>query len=110
MVEWCSENDNSLVEWCSENDLELNVKKTKEVIIDFWRKPTEIAPLVINGSEVEIVESFEFHEKTISNDLEWSIHVDIIVKKRTAEALLSQKVKSFPCLPIDVGQVLPSSG
>ena len=56
------------------------MKKTKEVNIDFRRNPTEMAPQLVNGSEVEIVESFKFLETTISNDLKWSINVDIIVR------------------------------
>ena len=49
----------------SKNDLELNVKTTKK---DFRRNPTEMASLLINGDEVEIVEPFKFLGTTISND------------------------------------------
>ena len=47
--------------WCSDNNLERNVGKTKEMISDFRRgMGSGIQPLIMNGSEVEIVESFEF--------------------------------------------------
>ena len=49
-----------LVDWCSANNLELNVSKTNEIIVDFCFYPPEIDPLVINGSEVEIVYTFKF--------------------------------------------------
>ena len=73
----------------------MNVKKTKEVIIDFRRKPTEMAPMLIHGSEVEIVESFKFLGTTISNDLKWSINVDIIVKKAQQRLFFLRLLRRF---------------
>jgi hypothetical protein len=35
--------------WCTENNLILNTTKTKELIIDFRRKKTDIQPLFISG-------------------------------------------------------------
>ena len=60
---------NHLVEWCHVNNLELNVKKTKEIIVDFRRNPDKVEPLNINGFKVEIVDSFKFLGGHISNDL-----------------------------------------
>ena len=54
-----------LVDWCSNNNLELNIKKTKEMLIDFRRKPGLIAPLKINDQHVDQVESFTFLGSTI---------------------------------------------
>ena len=46
------------VKWCSENNLKLNVKNTKEIIVDFCENPSIIKPLVINNSGVEVVQYF----------------------------------------------------
>jgi len=44
-----------LTVWCRENNLLLNNAETKEVIVDFRRKKTDILPLYINGDGVERV-------------------------------------------------------
>ena len=41
-----------LVDWCRENNLILNVDKTKEIIVDFRKKQSSHAPLLINNMEV----------------------------------------------------------
>ncbi|KAI3356766.1 hypothetical protein L3Q82_003444 [Scortum barcoo] len=53
----------ALTSWCQDNNLHLNVSKTKELIVDFRRKQREEhAPLSINGTTVERVNSFRFHQ------------------------------------------------
>eukprot|EP00061_Rhincodon_typus_P010663 g35136.t1 len=54
--------------------------KTKELIIDF-RKKGEHAPIYINGTQVERVESVKFLEVAITDNLSWTSHVDVTVKK-----------------------------
>lgn len=49
-----------LTAWCRENNLTLNIKKTKELIIDFRKNKEVHTPLHINGEEVERVASFKF--------------------------------------------------
>ena len=52
---------NKLISWCSDNNLELNVNKTKEMIVDFRRKKSSPpSPLVIDGRTVEIVNISNF--------------------------------------------------
>ena len=82
-----------LVEWCKLNNLELDVSKTKEIIIDFptTRKNDE-SPLVINDS-VEIVDTFKFLGIHISNDL-WSEHVNRCVKAQQRLFFL-RRLRSF---------------
>ncbi len=41
-----------LAGWCRDNNLSLNVKKTKEIVVDFRRVHTQHAPLTINGVTV----------------------------------------------------------
>ncbi|XP_078001064.1 uncharacterized protein LOC144453614 [Glandiceps talaboti] len=86
---------NSIITWCSENNLELNVKKTKEIIVDFRRNPSDIVPLVINNSEVEIVQYFKFLGVYLSADLKWEINTDHIVKKAQKRLFFLRRLRSF---------------
>eukprot|EP00061_Rhincodon_typus_P004904 g23700.t1 len=56
----------------NDNNLFLNVGKTKELIIDFRKKEGEHAPIYINETEVERVESIKFLRGTIANNLSWT--------------------------------------
>ena len=73
-----------MVDWCTNNDLELNVAKTKEVIIDFRKNKTAMTPLAIIiiidiEQQVELVDSFKFLCTTIANTLKWDINAEIII-------------------------------
>ena len=41
-----------LAMWCQDNILSLNVTKTKEMIVDYRKRRTEHAPILINGAVV----------------------------------------------------------
>ena len=58
--------------WCSDNFLNLNVKKTKEVIFDFRRKKDDLVNVKINGNDVEIVSSYKYLGVVIDNRLSLS--------------------------------------
>ncbi|KAI3366461.1 hypothetical protein L3Q82_000596 [Scortum barcoo] len=45
--------------WCRQNNLCINVKKTKEMIVDFRRGRHLPSPLYIGGTAVEVVSSFQ---------------------------------------------------
>jgi hypothetical protein len=70
-----------LTEWCSENNLSLNIKKTKELIIDYRKKQDTHTPIHINGETVERFSSFKFMGIHISVNLSWTINTIAIVKK-----------------------------
>uniref|UniRef100_A0A669B499 Reverse transcriptase domain-containing protein n=1 Tax=Oreochromis niloticus TaxID=8128 RepID=A0A669B499_ORENI len=70
-----------LAAWCSENNLALNTKKTKELIVDFRRHNTDLAPLYINGECVERVHTFWFLGVLISADISWTENISAVVKK-----------------------------
>jgi len=71
-----------LVSMCDEDELELNVNKTKEMVIDFRKDPPPLAPLVIKGSEVTIVPEYDYLGTRVTHQLTWSSHI----KKQTAKA------------------------
>ena len=55
--------------WCKDNNLSLNVSKIKEMIVDYRKRRTEHAPILIDGAVVEQVESFKFLGVHITNKL-----------------------------------------
>ena len=67
--------------WCQDNNLSLNLIKKKEMIVDYRKKRTERAPILIDGAAVEQVESFKFLGVTINIKLEWSKHTKTVVKR-----------------------------
>eukprot|EP00061_Rhincodon_typus_P001080 g13662.t1 len=84
-----------LVTRCSENNLSLNISETKELIIDFRKKGGEHAPIYINGTEVERVESVKFLRVTITNDLSWTSHVNVMVRKTQQHLFFLRRLRKF---------------
>ena len=70
-----------LTGWCKQNNLTLNVKKTKEIIVDFRRQKANPQPLIINGEEVERTSCFKFLGVMLSEDLKWEMNTIATVKK-----------------------------
>ena len=70
-----------LTAWRDRNNLELNVSKTKEIVVDFRKLKPVHAVLTINKSAIEIVDSFKFLGIYITANLSWSLHIRAICKK-----------------------------
>ncbi|KAK3552710.1 hypothetical protein QTP86_021128, partial [Hemibagrus guttatus] len=72
----------NLENWCQRNNLLLNVRKTKELIVDFsTRQERNYRTSVINKSPVERVDFFRYLSVHITQDLSWSCHINTVVKK-----------------------------
>ena len=84
-----------MVDWCASNNLELNVSKTKEMIIDFRKKKTPLLPLSVEGQEVEQVESFKFLGVHISNTLSWEVNITSSCKKAQQRLYFLRQLKKF---------------
>ena len=84
-----------MVTWCSDNFLELNVKKTKEVVVDFRRKPNPPIPLEINGETVEMVKEFKYLGTVIDNKLDWGANTTSLVKKSNQKMFYLRKLRAF---------------
>ena len=67
--------------WCRNNNLVLNVKKTKEMVIDFRRKRPMHTPILINGTALETVQNTKLLGVHVANNLSWSLHTSSLVKK-----------------------------
>ena len=57
--------------------------KTKEMIVDYRKRRTEHAPILINGAVVEQVESFNILGVHITNKLTWSKHTKTVEEGMT---------------------------
>ncbi|TWW54976.1 hypothetical protein D4764_09G0000250 [Takifugu flavidus] len=71
----------SFVRWSRENLLQLNVTKTKEMVVDFRKSKSPPSPVCISGKEVELVPSYRFLGVQLDNKLEWSTNTDAVYKK-----------------------------
>ena len=84
-----------MVAWCSTNNLELNVSKTKEMIIDFRRNKTPISALSLKGQVVEQVDSFKFLGVHISNTIDWDVNTTSACKKAQQRLYFLRQLKKF---------------
>ncbi|KAI3351327.1 hypothetical protein L3Q82_005622 [Scortum barcoo] len=92
----------------------INVKKTKEMIVDFRRGRHLPSPLYIGGyNAVEVVSSFRYLGVHISDDLTWSKNTSCLIRKahqsllearrrQEAGGMGSSVLTSFYLLPTDV--------
>ena len=94
-----------LVDWCASNDLELNVAKTKEMIIDFRKDKMSVAPLAIKGQQVGIVDSFKFLGTTIADTFKWDINAESIAKEAQQRMFFLCQLKKFRVSKILLTQI-----
>lgn len=67
--------------WCWENPLQLNVVKTKEILVDFRKNKALPPPVCISGSDMEIVTSYKKLGVHMNDKLEWSTNTAAICEK-----------------------------
>ena len=84
-----------LREWCSNSFLELNVKKTKELVFDERSEKSDFVPIKISNEKVEVVETFKYLGTIIDSKLNFSDNADMIFKKCQQRLFLLRKLKSF---------------
>ena len=85
----CCINDDTLyrheidlfAQWCEHNHLELNVTKTKQMIVDFRRSPSIDNTLYINNTVVENVSVYKYLGTLIDHNFTFAENVDNVYKK-----------------------------
>ncbi len=83
------------VNYCDANFLELNVSKTKEMIIEFRNSYSSPDPIVLKGSEVERVVNYKYLGIVIDDKLAWHPHIDFLVKKLNTRMYCLRKLNYF---------------
>ena len=74
--------------------MNLNVKKTKELIVDFGRIVSKKAPVVINDEDVEKVHQYKYLGTIIDDKLHGSLNVNRVYKKASQRLFFLRKLKN----------------
>ena len=84
------------VGWCQRNHLQINTKKTKELVVDFRRRtccpPT---PVNIQGMDIEMVTSYKYLGVHLNNKLDWTDNTAALYKKGQSRLYLLRRLRSF---------------
>ena len=69
------------VKWCDSNYLNLNVKRTKGMIVDFRKEQTEALPIVIKSENVERVSEYKYLGFVIDDKLTGTANTKLVYSK-----------------------------
>ena len=81
--------------WCKDNYLDLNVEKTKEMVIDFRKNPTVVPSLFIDDVRVERVSEYKYLGTILDDKLTFKAHTDYINSKCQSRIYCLQKLRSL---------------
>ena len=73
----------------------MNVKKTKELVIDFRIKKNPLSPLVIKDQEIEQVQTYKYLGVIIDDKLNWQMHSSNVCKKLNRRIFFLRKLRSL---------------
>jgi len=83
------------VAWCDESSLELNVSKTKDMVIDFRKSTSFPPPTIMKGADVEMVDSYKYLGVVLDNKLCFQSHVNVTSKKVQQRLFFLRKMRTF---------------
>ena len=82
-------------EWCEESFFEINVVKTKELLLDTRIFLILFVPVKVNNEPVEVVSNLKYLGTLIDNKLSFSDNSDFIYKKPQQRLYLLRKPRYF---------------
>jgi len=85
----------TFVSYCTDNYLELNIKKTQELIIDYRRNMPVHVPVKINDTDVQQTTKYKYLGLVIDSHLEWHDHFDHVCKKLNSRLYCLRKMSKF---------------
>ena len=84
------------VNHCDANFLELNVSKTKEMIIDFRISCSPPSSIVLKGSgRPRVIITYKYIGIMIDNKLAWHDHIDYLIKRLNVRMYCFRKLNYF---------------
>ena len=82
----------NVVGWSSDNLMNINYKKTKDMVLGILCKNPPSEP-VVNGSLIERVSVFKLLGVYIEHSLKWNSHVDYICAKASSRLYFLKRLK-----------------
>ena len=86
---------NQFVDQCDRDELYLNVSKTKEMIVDFRKDADPHDPIVIKGSEVDLVPQYDYLGTRVRCNLSWGAHISKQASKAMKRMYHLRKLRQF---------------
>ena len=86
---------NDFSAWCESSFLKINVLKTKELIVDFRKKPPPYPPVFIHGQAVDTVQQYKYLGTIIDSNLSFEANTDAICTKAHQRMYFYRKLRSF---------------
>ncbi|KAI4900662.1 hypothetical protein NFI96_006187, partial [Prochilodus magdalenae] len=83
------------VSWCKLNQLQLNISKTKEMVVDFRKNRSPQAPVTIDGEKVEVVGTYKYLGVHLDNKLDWSSNTSAVFRRGQSRLYFLRKLRSF---------------
>lgn len=87
--------EGSCIDWCKQSFLDINVSKTKEMIIDFQRKPLPIPSVCIHGQAIEMVQQYKYLGVIIDDKFTFGANIYAVCMKAHRQIYFYRKLKSF---------------
>ena len=78
-----------------ENHLQLNIGKTKELMMDSRQSRKPPTPIAIQGVEVKTVDSYKFLGVGISNKLDWTDNTEVLYQKSQSRLFFLRRLRLF---------------
>ncbi len=100
----------SFVEWCGQNHLQLNTRKTKELVIDFSRWKTLPTPISIHGVDVDSVQDYKCLGVHLDSKLDWGVEHQCCVQEGPEPTRLSEEAPVIQYLQYNAEDALPGCG
>jgi hypothetical protein len=82
-------------DWLAVNKLSLNMSKTKCMMFQSKRKQVRKPVIVMNGTTIDYVDSFNFLGLTLNHTLTWKNHIEVISVKISKTIGILNKLKQY---------------
>jgi len=89
----------AFVKWCIDHFLDLNMTKTKELIIDFKKNIDQPEFSIIHSKEVQIVSEYKHLGTVFDSQLKFDTNAESITNRRQQRIHLMGKLSSFGVFP-----------
>ena len=97
---------NNFVNWCNMHFLILNVKKTKEMLIDFRVKKRVPDPIVIANEQIGREEEYKYLGNVIDDKLTGSQNTQHVYKKMSTTYPLFKAIREYSSRPYNIISIL----